>query len=139
MSDWIPQHAQRPAARSIDIVELTEAYLAEKRFEGVRDYILRGRRFADLTPEALNGQWVEVYRAACTLEDDRSWDELMDLQREFDLRAEEPPMHLLAVELEVLKQSFERWLRESRWNPETCEQARAEITDLYERLRRPKN
>ena len=63
------------------IEELTMVYFAERHLEGIRDYMVRGRSFGDLTEEQLGAQWVKTYRAACDLDDDRSWDELIDLQR----------------------------------------------------------
>jgi len=71
-----------------------EALIAEKTLESIHAYMVRGRYFGGLTEEELNAQWVEVYRAACTLEGEKSCDALMDLQCEFDLRTVEPPIHL---------------------------------------------
>jgi hypothetical protein len=121
------------------IEELAHAYIAEKTLEGIRDYMVRGRCFANLTEEALNAQWVEAYRAACTLEDEKSWGELLDLQCEFDLRGIKPPMDLLAAEADLFTESFERLMSESPPDPKAVEEAEAEIAALCERLRRPKN
>jgi hypothetical protein len=101
--------------------------------------MVRGRCFGGLAEEELNAQWVEVYRAACTLEDERSWDELMDLQCEFDLRTVKPPMHLLAAEADLFTECFERLVSKGTPDPKAVEEVQAEVAELCKRLRGPKN
>lgn len=121
------------------IEELTMVYFAERHLEGIRDYMVRGRSFGDLTEEQLGAQWVKTYRAACDLDDDRSWDELIDLQREFSLRDIEPPMHLLAAEVALLNQRLDQRVRSGRPDPAAYAEIRAELAELAKRLRGPKH
>lgn len=119
--------------------KLAEAYIAEKTLEGIRDYLIRGRRFASLAEEALNVQWVEVYRAACGFDDENRWNELMDLQCEFNLRDIKPAMHALTAGVALFKARLEQLERDGRPDPAAMEVAAMELAELRARLRGPKN
>ena len=123
----------------MNIEELAEALIADKTLESINAYMVRGRCFGGLTEEELNAQWVEVYRAACTLQDEKIWGELMDLQCEFDLRGIKPPMHLLAAEADLFTECFERLVLEGEPDPAATEEAGAELAELRARLQAPKN
>jgi hypothetical protein len=121
------------------LAELIEAYVAEQRLERMRDYVTRGRPLARIDAESLSSRWVETYRAARALEDERREGELLDLRSEFDLRGIEPPMHLVAAECALFKERFQRQVRERPIDPAAIELTETKLTDLYTRLRAPKN
>jgi hypothetical protein len=123
----------------MNFVQLTQAYLAELCLERTRDYAVRGRPLAGLSVETLSIRWVETYRAVQVLEDEGREGELLDLRSEFDLRGIEPPLHLVAAELNLFTERFQRQLREGETDWAAVEQTEASLADLYARLQSPKN
>jgi hypothetical protein len=124
---------------SMNFVDLINASLAEQIVERLREYVVRGRPFANLSEQALGGQWVELYRAVMALEDDRREGELMDLRSEFDLRGIEPPMHLVEAEAAICITRFKRLVHENRTTPKDIQRFDDELEELRERLSRPKH
>ena len=123
----------------MNFVELTHAYLAELCLERTRDYAARGRPLSGLPVEMLSARWVETYRAVQVLEEEDREGELLDLRSEFDLRRIEPPLHLVAAELSLFKERFQRRLREGATDRAAVEQIEARLADLHARLQSPKN
>ena len=123
----------------MNFVELTHAYLVELCLERTRDYAARGRPLSGLPVEMLSARWVETYRAAWVLEEEDREGELLDLRSEFDLRRIEPPLHLVAAELSLFKERFQRRLREGATDRAAVDQIEARLADLHARLQSPKN
>jgi len=123
----------------MNFVELIKASVAEHIVERLREYVVRGRPFADLSEQALGAQWVEVYCAVMALEDDRRDGELTDLRSEYDLRGIEPPMHLVGAEAAICIARFKRLVHEIRMTPKEMERFDDELEELRERLNRPKH
>jgi len=73
------------------------------------------------------------------LEEEDREGELLDLRSEFDLRRIEPPLHLVAAELSLFKERFQRRLREGATDRAAVEQIEARLADLHARLQSPKN
>src|SRR4051794_23629205 len=130
---------QRHQVRPWTIEERIEADIVEKGLDRIRDYVVGGRSLAGLAAEELSERWVEAYRTARALGDERRESEFMDLRCEFDLRGIEPPMHLVAAESAMVKQRLERLVREAPIDVASVERAEAELAELYERLQAPKN
>jgi hypothetical protein len=124
---------------SMNATQLAEAYIAEKSIERTRRYVADGRRFEFCTADALEAHFVKTYREVVLLDDDRSWDEVMDLQSEFDLRHIKTPMHLVAADFALFKARLERLQRVGPRDPVAWHEVRAELADLRERLARPKH
>jgi hypothetical protein len=124
---------------AMNFLELTEAYIADRRMEHIRDYAVRGRPLAGLSAESLTARWVETYRAVNALEDEDREGELIDLRSEFDLRGIEPPMHLVAAESALVGERLKRQVSEGAADPVEVEQTEAKLADLYARLQGPKN
>ena len=94
---------------STEIKQLAEAYIAEKAIERTRQYVVKGRRFLEFHGEdVLIACFVQAYRELVARDDDRCWDEIMDLQCEFDLRQLKAPIHLVAADFALFKARLER-------------------------------
>jgi hypothetical protein len=95
----------------MDSRQLAEAYIAEKSIERTHRYLAEGRRFEFYTADVLEAHFVKVYREMVLLDDDRSWDAVVDLQCEFELRRLKAPMHLVAADFALFKARLERLQR----------------------------
>jgi hypothetical protein len=124
---------------SMDPSQLAEAYIAEKNIERTQSYVLKGRRFEFYAQDVLEAHFCKTYRDIVLLDDDRSWDEVMDLQSEFELRHLKAPMHLVAADFALFKARLERLQRVGPRDPVAWRDIRAELIDLRERLGRPKH
>jgi len=123
----------------MDLPELVMAYLAECQIERTRAYVETGRRFSELSIEALNEAWVETYRAARGREDESRESELQDLRCEFDLRGIEPHMHLVAAEADRFTEGLKQRIRECKIDPDMVEKMEAELERVRDRFTAPKN
>ena len=129
----------RTSMSSMDVEQLAEAYLAEKSIERTRRYEADGRRFEFNTADALEAHFVKTYHELVLLDDDRSWDEVMDLQSEFELRRLKTPMHLVAADFALFKARLEQLQCSGPPDPVALQDVRAELAELRERLGRPKH
>jgi hypothetical protein len=118
---------------------LAEAYIAEKAMERTRRYVLNGRRFEFYTQDGLEAHFCKMYRELVLHDDDRRWDDVMDLQSEFDLRRMNAPMHLVAADLALFKARLERLQAVGPRDAVAWHEVRDELIDLRERLSRPKH
>ena len=111
----------------------------EKAIERTRRYVAKGRRFEFCTADGLEVHFVQTYRELVARDDDRCWDEIMDLQCEFDLRRVKAPIHLVAADFALFKARLERLQHVGPYDPIAWQEVRAELAELRERLSRPKH
>jgi hypothetical protein len=92
-----------------------EAYLANQTLEEAAAYAQRGRQFAMLENDDLEGRWAAAFRlwAECRI-DRHSIDsqEMDDLAAEIALRGKQVPLNLVRREFEALRKAQRQHMRE---------------------------
>ncbi len=111
----------------------TWAFLENEELEQTRDYLQRGRSFAELDRESLKVAWVEAFRVFVADSDGEAGVmRYYDLEAEFRLREEEPPAELVEAEQAELDREMEEWLRDDpkSWD-EMADSVFKEIVDFH--------
>jgi hypothetical protein len=91
--------------------KLMLAHLENKRIEYASEYARRGRPFADVAAESLQGGWLLAFRAwATSARDGQKYDRraLEDMEAEMYLRGNDPPLHLVKEQVEMLVAASKR-------------------------------
>ena len=125
----------------IDSNQLADAYIAEKKLDHTRRYVLEGRHYADCSDDELADLWVATLcdLAATDFSQELQWAALLDIESEMGLRRIEAPLDRVQSELALLARHVERWQGEGQPDPADCAEIRAELAELRERLGQPKH
>jgi hypothetical protein len=82
------------------------AYLQNRQFEAVEDYVGRGRQFADIDDKELDRRWIAAFKiwvAAAIAGVQNDHRERLDLDSEIALRGREAPHDSVVKEWQVLQ------------------------------------
>jgi hypothetical protein len=111
----------------------TKAFLQNQMMEDTRNYLIRGRRFADLADEHLKNEWVRASEVLVDLQTAAHAREWGDLMAELGLREIEPPCEEINAEHRAL--AAKKVKRSEHDNPGL----QAAIAKCSEEQRKPKN
>jgi hypothetical protein len=96
-----------------------DAYLENQFLERTRDYVVRGRRLAELDDEELTQRWVGLWGIWAMREfDSIEQVALDDIVAEMQLRDREPPFELVADEMEAARVRSRAYTDELQCDPE---------------------
>lgn len=108
---------------------MMEFWLQNKATDDIADYAMRGRKFRDLTDEALQSEWTNAMRAwAMDLHDKATSNRRSDLEAEFTLRGAEPDRSDVADAVAKLKMAAIAAYKKLLEDPDKLEKVNEELT-----------
>jgi hypothetical protein len=115
-------------------LNLTQAYLQHVLMNETKDYLERGRRFAQLSTDQVNEAWAIAFKTYFATRLRRSALNMDDLGAELRLRGRDPPFDAVRSEIVGLRAELERA------NPDELLHALdRQIDDFLNALRKPPN